>query len=311
MHELLDRRKSHIRVAMFIGGVAMAAAAYGLEYYSSVINYPYNSGGRPLDAWPAFMLVPFAIGILVAAIAGFATLLVECGLPRLHHALFAVEGFERASQDRFILALERPADDDAMRPGARFLSRRRRYGLARGRRMTRRLAMAAALAAAGFTLAACDLSMTQQRKLTTYAPTSLWPDGSSARPLPADVVAQGDAARAAEAKTALPVTAALLARGRERFGIFCAPCHGLAGDGDGIIVAHGFPAPPSYHIDRLLAAPAQHFYDVITNGYGVMFSYADRVDPHDRWAIVAYIRALQLSRRATVAEMPDAAEHIR
>ena len=71
---------------MFIGGVAMAAAAYGLEYYSAVINYPYNSGGRPLDAWPAFMLVPFAIGILVAAIAGFATLLVECGLPRLHHA---------------------------------------------------------------------------------------------------------------------------------------------------------------------------------------------------------------------------------
>ena len=115
IHELLEQRKSHIRVAMFIGGVAMAAAAYGLEYYSAVIDYPYNSGGRPLDAWPAFMLVPFAIGILVAAIAGFATLLVECGLPRLHHALFAVEGFERASQDRFILALERPADDDEMR----------------------------------------------------------------------------------------------------------------------------------------------------------------------------------------------------
>jgi mono/diheme cytochrome c family protein len=177
--------------------------------------------------------------------------------------------------------------------------------------MTRLFAIVAALAAAGFTLAACDLSMTQQRKLTTYAPTALWPDGTSARPLPAHVVAQGDVARAAEAKTPPAVTAALLARGQDRFGIFCAPCHGLAGDGDGIIVAHGFPAPPSYHISRLLAAPAQHFYDVITDGYGVMFSYADRVDPHDRWAIVAYIRALQLSRRATVAEVPDAAEHIR
>ena len=176
--------------------------------------------------------------------------------------------------------------------------------------MTRFFAIVAALAVAGFTLAACDLSMTQQRKLTTYAPTALWPDGTSARPLPAHVVAQGDVARAAEAKTPPPVTAALLARGQDRFGIFCAPCHGLAGDGDGIIVAHGFPAPPSYHISRLLAAPAQHFYDVITNGYGVMFSYADRVDPHDRWAIVAYIRALQLSRRATVAEVPVAAEHI-
>ena len=177
--------------------------------------------------------------------------------------------------------------------------------------MTRRLAIAAAIAVAGLTLADCDLSMTQQRKLTTDAPTSLWPDGTSARPLPAHVVAQGDVASATEAKTPPPVTPALLARGRERFGIFCAPCHGLAGDGDGIIVAHGFPAPPSYHIDRLLAAPAQHFYDVMTNGYGVMFSYADRVDPQDRWAIAAYIRALQLSRRTTVAAVPDAAEHIR
>jgi mono/diheme cytochrome c family protein len=160
-------------------------------------------------------------------------------------------------------------------------------------------------------LAGCDLSMTEQRKLTTYAPTSLWPDGTTARPLPAGVVAQGDVERAVAAKNPPPVTDALLARGRERFGIFCAPCHGLAGDGDGVIVMHGFPAPPSYHIDRLLAAPAQHFFDVMTNGYGVMFSYADRVEAHDRWAIAAYIRALQLSRRAKVAEIPDAAEHIR
>jgi hypothetical protein len=75
-------------------------------------------------------------------------------------------------------------------------------------------------------------------------------------------------------------------------------------------VAHGFPQPPSYHIERLLAAPARHFYDVISNGYGVMFSYAARVEPEDRWAIVAYIRALQLSRRATVAEVPEAREKL-
>jgi mono/diheme cytochrome c family protein len=171
--------------------------------------------------------------------------------------------------------------------------------------------VAAAATVASITLAACDLSMTQQRKLTTYAPTALWPDGSSARPLPAHVLAQGGVERAAEAKNPPPVTADLLSRGQQRFGIFCAPCHGLAGDGDGVIVAHGFPQPPSYHIDRLLAAPAQHFYDVMTHGYGAMFSYADRVDPHDRWAIAAYIRALQLSRRAKVADVPDAAEHIR
>jgi mono/diheme cytochrome c family protein len=160
-------------------------------------------------------------------------------------------------------------------------------------------------------LGGCDLSMTQQRKYKTYAPARLWADGTSAQPLPDGVVAQGDAARST-AETAPPaVSEALLARGRERFDIFCAPCHGLAGDGDGIIVAHGFPAPPSYHIDRMLAAPAQHFYDVITRGYGVMYAYADRVDPHDRWAIAAYIRALQLSRRATVAQVPEAIERLR
>ena len=177
--------------------------------------------------------------------------------------------------------------------------------------MNRRITVLVALAITGAMLSACDLSMTQQRKLTTYAPASLWPDGTSARPLPENVVAQGDVARTVAAKHPPPVTAELLARGRERFGIYCAPCHGLAGDGDGIIVAHGFPAPPSYHIDRLLAAPAQHFFDVITRGYGVMFSYADRLDAHDRWAVAAYIRALQLARRANVAEVPDAAENVR
>ncbi|MBO0716677.1 MAG: cytochrome c [Rhizobiales bacterium] len=176
---------------------------------------------------------------------------------------------------------------------------------------TCRIDLFAALVIAGLALSACDLSMTQQRKFTTYAPSSLWPDGTSARALPDNVVAQGDVARAAAAKAPPPVTDALLVRGRERFGIFCTPCHGAAGDGDGIIVAHGFPAPPSYHIDRLLAAPAQHFFDVVTRGYGVMFAYADRVDVEDRWAIAAYIRALQLSRRATVAEVPEAPENIR
>ena len=128
VNDLLAHRHSRIRVAMFVGGIAMAALAYGLEYFSAVVNYPYNSGGRPLDAWPAFMLVPFATGILVAAIAGFTAFLVECGLPRLHHPLFAVEGFERASQDRFILAIERPAGNAALRARVGFFPRWRRHG---------------------------------------------------------------------------------------------------------------------------------------------------------------------------------------
>jgi hypothetical protein len=111
LHEFIDVRARPIRLVMFIAGMTAAALAYALEYYSAVINYPYNSGGRPLDAWPAFMLVPFAIGILAAAIAGFTAFLIACRLPQLHHSLFVVDQFELASQDRFFLAVERPAGE--------------------------------------------------------------------------------------------------------------------------------------------------------------------------------------------------------
>lgn len=102
----------------------------------------------------------------------------------------------------------------------------------------------------------------------------------------------------------LPIDRRTLERGRERFDIYCAPCHSIAGDGDGMIARRGFPHPPSYHTDRLRNAPDAHFYSVITNGYGMMYSYADRVAPSDRWAIVAYIRALQLSQNARLADVP-------
>ena len=171
--------------------------------------------------------------------------------------------------------------------------------------MTRLLVLALALG-----LAACKQSMIRQEKYNTYAPASLWPDGTSARPLAEGTVARGDLARDATAAEPPPAMPALLRRGRERFDIYCAPCHGLAGEGNGIIPARGFPKPPSYHTDRLRAAPARHFFDVITNGYGVMYSYADRVTPRDRWAIVAYIRALQLSRHARLSDTPEAREHL-
>jgi hypothetical protein len=107
---LLPARPSRIRLVMLLGGLAAAALAYGTEYYSAVIDYPYNAGGRPPHSWPAFMLVPFALGILGATVAGLAAFLIACGLPRLHHPLFALDGFERASQDRFLLALARPEE---------------------------------------------------------------------------------------------------------------------------------------------------------------------------------------------------------
>jgi mono/diheme cytochrome c family protein len=101
------------------------------------------------------------------------------------------------------------------------------------------------------------------------------------------------------------ITLDLLQRGRDRFDVFCSPCHSIAGDGDGMVARRGFPHPPSFHIERLRNASDTHFYAVITNGYGAMHSYATRVAPADRIAIVAYIRALQLSQRAPPAMLSD------
>jgi cytochrome c553 len=101
----------------------------------------------------------------------------------------------------------------------------------------------------------------------------------------------------------MPVTRELLERGRERFDIYCSVCHGRTGEGNGMIVQRGFPVPPSYHIDRLRQAPVGHFFDVMTQGYGIMYSYSERVKPEDRWAIAAYIRALQLSQNMKLAEL--------
>jgi mono/diheme cytochrome c family protein len=155
------------------------------------------------------------------------------------------------------------------------------------------------VAGAAIALSACD-NMANQPKLNPYelpyGAQANWP----ATP-PPNVVARDDALHVPAAP---PVTMALLERGRERFDVYCAPCHGRDGSGNGMIVQRGFPHPPSYYSDRLRNAPSQHFYDVITHGYGVMFPYADRVEPADRWAIAAYIRALQASVSATVADVP-------
>lgn len=102
----------------------------------------------------------------------------------------------------------------------------------------------------------------------------------------------------------MPVTRELVERGASRFGIYCAPCHDAAGTGNGFVVQRGFTSPPSYHIDRLREAPVGYYFDVISNGFGAMYDFSDRIAPADRWAIVAYIRALQLSQHATLADVP-------
>lgn len=152
-------------------------------------------------------------------------------------------------------------------------------------------------------LAGCDQNMDVQPKYSEYSPAPLFRGGTLRNP-PKGTVARDDLERDAQIKTKPPLTSELLQRGQQRFNIFCSPCHGASGDGDGIIVQRGMPRPTSYHADRLRAADDQYLFDVITNGHGAMYSYAARVPPHDRWAIVAYIRALQLARHASIDDVP-------
>jgi mono/diheme cytochrome c family protein len=141
-------------------------------------------------------------------------------------------------------------------------------------------------------LSACN-DMANQPKQKNYSPLV------GPATIPSDIV-QFDEKPA----SVPPLTLALIERGQERYRIYCTPCHAELGDGRGMIVQRGFPPPPSFHIDRLRQAPLEHFYDVITNGYGAMYSFADRIAPADRWAIVAYIRALQRSQNTNLTEVP-------
>jgi hypothetical protein len=148
--------------------------------------------------------------------------------------------------------------------------------------------------------------------------SSLFPDGTSDRPLVPDTQPRGDlrddtllfTGKNPDGTDAtvfpFPITMPVLQRGQERFNIYCAPCHGTLGTGGGVVVARGFTTPPTFHSDRLRNAPVGHFFDVITNGFGAMPDYSAQVAPRDRWAIIAYIRALQLSQNATINDVPPA-----
>lgn len=165
--------------------------------------------------------------------------------------------------------------------------------------------------------AGCRPDMENQPKAKPLSESDFFSNQANARPIPPHTVERGDA-RENDAFytgltngtyiTQLPVklTPELLARGRERYDAMCVECHDRTGTGNGMVVLRGFPQPPSYHVPRLRNAPIGHFFDVITNGYGVMYAYAPRVEPEDRWAIAAYIRALQLSHNVNASELTPA-----
>jgi mono/diheme cytochrome c family protein len=153
-------------------------------------------------------------------------------------------------------------------------------------------------------LTGCD-EMSHQKRYDSYEASELFPDGKSLQAPPDGTVAQDDPAWMAAMAQRPAMTAELLQRGQERYGIYCMPCHDAAGYGHGTVPNRGLPQPPSFHDARLRDATSAYIVDVITKGHGVMYSYADRVTPSDRWAIAAYVRALQLSQQAPVAVLDD------
>ena len=164
-------------------------------------------------------------------------------------------------------------------------------------------------------LSSCT-DMYDQPKFKPLRPSKFYPDGSS-RPLVEGTVARGYARTDELMYTGkiggkpsdlfpFPVTAEVMKRGKDRFNIFCTPCHGQLGNGEGMIVQRGFPKPNSFHADTVRSLPVGFYFDVITNGFGKMYSYAPSVPVEDRWAIIAYIRALQLSQHSSVADLTGA-----
>ena len=150
------------------------------------------------------------------------------------------------------------------------------------------------------------ISQPNQNSPIASADRTINPNGAgAANPMAATTSATGAANTQLATQFPLPVTKELLERGQQRYDIYCSMCHGYGGAGNGMVVQRGFPPPPSFHSERLRAAPVGHYFDVMTNGYGAMYSYADRVKPADRWAIAAYIRALQRSQNATINDVPE------
>jgi mono/diheme cytochrome c family protein len=180
-----------------------------------------------------------------------------------------------------------------------------------------RLGRLIAASALLLTVAACRQDMHDQPKYRGLRGSDFFVDGQGARPLVANTVARGHlnddtllvTGKDGQNDTTVfpfPVTDQVMARGRERFDIYCAPCHGRTGLGDGMIVRRGYRRPPPYNDERLRNAPVGHFYDVITNGFGAMPDYQTQIPVNDRWAIVAYVKALQLSSYAPLADVPAA-----
>lgn len=236
---------------------------------------------------------------------------VQARVPR---SPFPVPRLENVSEGACVADFAHPPL--SVSPRSRVESQRETGDGKRETRIARRRGFTAAIAFVGalvlLTLTGCREDMQDQPRLKPLRQSDFYSDGRSSRAPVAGTVARGEARTDSYFYTGyagkdpgdylpFPATKEVLERGHQRFDIFCAPCHSRLGDGNGMVVQRGYRRPPSYHIERLRSAPLGHFYDVMTNGFGAMPDYAAQIPPADRWAIAAYIRALQLSQHAPVS----------
>ncbi len=333
--------KTRVPLVCLLGGIMGLTTAYLMETWINVWGYPLNIAGRPLLSWPMFIIPAYEWTILFSGLsAAFGMIALERDASALPSALQRAELPQR-SDDRQVLFMsrgDRPAvfvDRDTCFSGAVSCGLRSGGGaLMRitGDRATRcwaqptgnsslglrRTVFLGALAGALISLAGCRQDMHNQPKFYPQRGSDFYADGRSVRPQVENTVARNQMHENAYFYTGFvngkegdglpfPVTMQVMQRGQERYNVYCTPCHSRVGNGAGMIVQRGYAAAGNFHTARLEAAPLGHFFNVISNGYGAMPDYSAQLTPADRWAVVAYIRALQLSQKATQADVADGA----
>ncbi|MCK6547749.1 DUF3341 domain-containing protein [Myxococcota bacterium] len=335
VEEALQVRRSPLGLYMLAGGITGLVVGYGIQWWTNGVDYPLNVGGFPPHSPPAFIPPTFETVVLFAALAGFFGLFALIGLPRLWHPLFEVEGFERATVDRFFLWVDA---SDARYDEARVLAelsevapiRVERVGGVTTSGALHGLVVVPALVLAASLLGGCDTRgvvatpelslerMLRQNKYEAFDENPFFVDQRAMRPPPKGTVPRdaivgrldlthGISGSSYVARVPMPVTRELMRKGRRRFEVMCAPCHGHLGDGDSVVARQMMLVlPPDLTSDRIRAYPPGRIYRVIREGFGVMPGYEAELSVEDRWAVVAYLGALQLSQRARLDELPPA-----
>jgi len=346
LYEVMGRKRTVLPRLVLAGGIAGCLGALLLQWWTNAVDYPYLISGKPLFSLPANIPITFELIILLGALAAFGGALVFCNLPELYHPLFGCAKFRQSTTDAFFLAVE-AADPKFDETGTADLLRSLGAGSAEiYRRPRTRRDIPGAVKATAVLLAAVALlpplwianiryarkssprihmilDMDFQPKYLPQQYSPLFEDTRDMRPPVAGAVAvdapidnahliRGEVDGKPADTFPMPVTLELIDRGRQRYGIFCATCHGLAGDGDGIASQLAFEReepkwvrPLSLHNASVLGQPVGQLFKTITEGIRTMPGYRAQVPVEDRWAILLYVRALQRSRNATMQDVPE------